>query len=872
MLPVISKPGAHHTCLPIACFWLAGSLAGSPAYAELGAGTVQLCIVRDGVPLADVEVQLTRLETGAKRLDRTDHSGVVAFGGFVPGRYLIRAEGTEWRLPIQAPELLWLDVLLPRSLATSPGRFGRSAWSGRELGRLPHGGTVGAVLETLEPVAVTDRVDVAGIERSTQALWGARGSSWTQNRVLLDGADITEPAGGRALLYPDLVFFEEIALESAVHGAEATSPGAELQLATRPPPSSLDGSGFFQYTGSALQSENIDPELTALGVEPREVESLPRGRLEIGTSGLYAALDGYRLSGRPPRFEGTERSSLLGATGKLARERWSVIGIGQRFRRPTLGAGPDVAPESTVDATETFQVVQGRVRGKRGAVVLSFARGRVSSRFAETDPPLHDLATGAVEDAPLMVIDGDRSRFTAAAATERLQGRHLIHAGLEWSHARENIRERVPTGMHRLTVDGEAHAVSLFSGSGARDVSLSRLAIHVQDAFFLQFLGRPWRLSPRARVDWSRSGPVRWVSLSGGVSARLSLRPSSELQLTLSRHPHVLTSRLQAAAHGGLSWEWRRWRDGDDDRRATPAEIGEAMRRGGPAFTTIALDLPRPFTDELTIGVEKHFRTGLIRLTGYHRWEKRLLQTVNVGIGEGSYERFVFEDVGVDGILGTADDRYLTIFDQRRQWGEDRFLLTHPDGLDGFSQGVDLLLHFDHGAVSWSLSGRAYRDVGSSNRGNEVFENDTGVLGDLFDDPNTLTHAEGRLFFDRAFTGKLALTARLPGRIHLGTAVRYWDGQPFARQLFFPGLGQGFTVVQAFPRGRLRYAFNMTVDLRLEREMSVHGGSAGIAVMVFNLLNQALETRENVRSGRQFRQPTAVQPARTILLEGRFRF
>jgi hypothetical protein len=322
----------------------------------------------------------------------------------------------------------------------------------------------------------------------------------------------------------------------------------------------------------------------------------------------------------------------------------------------------------------------------------------------------------------------------------------------------------------------------------------------------------------------------------------------------------------------GLSWVRRRWNDANGERRVSENEVGDILRRGGGGFTSIEDDLPRPYTHELTIGLEKHFRRGFLRFSGYQRWEKRLLQTVNVGVAPESYERFLFHDVGVDGDLGTEDDREIPIYDQREQLGEDQFRLTQPRGLESFAQGVDLLLGFDHGRFSWRLSGRAYRDVGSANVGNEPEENDTGVLGDLFDDPNTLTSAEGRLYFDRAFTGKLALTAQGPLGIDIGTAIRYWDGQPFSRHIFFEDLGQGFVIVQAYSRGRLRYAFNMTVDVRLEREFSLGERRLVLALDGFNLFNQTLQTGENVRSGERFREPTFVQPARTLALRGGLRF
>jgi hypothetical protein len=322
----------------------------------------------------------------------------------------------------------------------------------------------------------------------------------------------------------------------------------------------------------------------------------------------------------------------------------------------------------------------------------------------------------------------------------------------------------------------------------------------------------------------------------------------------------------------GLTWIWRGWNDADADRQVSENELGDALRRGGGGVSSIEDDLPRPYTHELTIGVEKHFRRGFLRFSGYQRWEKRLLQTVNVGIAPESYETFPFHDVGVDGELGTEDDEEIPIYDQTRQLGEDLFRLTHPPGLESFAQGVDLLLGFDHGRISWRLSGRAYRDVGSGNVGNDPEQNDTGIPGDLFDDPNSLTSAEGRLYFDRAFTGKLALTARGPLGIDIGAAIRYWDGQPFTRHLLLEDLGQGFVIVQPYPRGRHRHAFNMTVDVRFEREIDLGRTRLALALDAFNLFNQTLQTGENVRSGETFREPTFVQPARTLALSGRFRF
>jgi hypothetical protein len=64
----------------------------------------------------------------------------------------------------------------------------------------------------------------------------------------------------------------------------------------------------------------------------------------------------------------------------------------------------------------------------------------------------------------------------------------------------------------------------------------------------------------------------------------------------------------------------------------------------------------------------------------------------------------------------------------------------------------------------------------------------------------------------------------------------------------------------------------MTVDVRLERELSLGRSRLALGIDAFNLFNQTLQTGENVRSGETFREPTFVQPARTLAISGRLRF
>jgi hypothetical protein len=75
-----------------------------------------------------------------------------------------------------------------------------------------------------------------------------------------------------------------------------------------------------------------------------------------------------------------------------------------------------------------------------------------------------------------------------------------------------------------------------------------------------------------------------------------------------------------------------------------------------------------------------------------------------------------------------------------------------------------------------------------------VYENDPGVIGALLLDPNTVIHAAGPSFVDRAYVGKIQATDRLPaswGGFEMTSIANYLDGLVFSRQLLVMGCPKG---------------------------------------------------------------------------------
>src|SRR5207253_11276313 len=142
---------------------------------------------------------------------------------------------------------------------------------------------------------------------------------------------------------------------------------------------------------------------------------------------------------------------------------------------------------------------------------------------------------------------------------------------------------------------------------------------------------------------------------------------------------------------------------------------------------------------------------------------------------------------GPVGIIGTFDDRQLTVYDQiPTTLGQNWYLLTNPAGLRMLSTGLTAEAGFEWKNLTFHSSFVAEKSYGPTNPGNAIFENDPGVIGALFSDPNTTINAAGRIFTDRAYVGKIQSTYRLPrrfGGIEVATVADYTDGLVFARQL-----------------------------------------------------------------------------------------
>ena len=183
-------------------------------------------------------------------------------------------------------------------------------------------------------------------------------------------------------------------------------------------------------------------------------------------------------------------------------------------------------------------------------------------------------------------------------------------------------------------------------------------------------------------------------------------------------------------------------------------DLSRGAVRGEP--TVISWTSPAPYA---AIAVPA---SGLSRLVFRGRYTA--LAGRFLGVTATDYYPVVITDPGPDDILGSFDNRNLTVYAQNpASLGQDRYLLTNPTGLRELNEVLTATAATRHQYVELRLSFTAEKSWGATNPGSSIWVNDPDLVGALYRDPNSLINATGHPFVYRAFLGKIqAVFSRSP--------------------------------------------------------------------------------------------------------------
>ena len=853
-----------------------------------------------------------------------DEDGVFQFFSLPPGRYTIRTERdrigrcVKTDIAVAASSDIYVRLTLaPVSLdprQSSAAVFDASPWGGQTtitaplLTTLPTGNSIGSILENLDFSATTNRIDVGGLWQTRPVLFGARGGvSWQQNVYLLNGMDISAPFWtGQPLWQPDVFSLRSIGSTTAAFPASAFTPGGQLNLTPKSGTETFHGGVWGFYADKSWSANNITPAL--LREKLIESDTLDRmmdanvhlsGPIGAGGAAFFTSWSTQSVGRNVTGFSTEDQSSLISGLFHLeipyAQDVLRILWAGQSAAEDSAGAERDVDGAATTRRKTLSNVLQVIYESKPGQATyrrfgLSWALSSDTNHLQTgvSALPRLDLFQTARSGAPAALDGASQHKLVLTFDGSSLwaglgPADHLLDYGIQARLATGIYTREVPGNTQLLFEGSQAVEAALFSGPFRFKASALDAVAYVQDTITLfDFLTVRAGLNAAWTYGWNGTSSIRWLTLS----------PRAELTIPLSRN-RTSAFKIEGGRYAlqlplnYLMWGDPRapgasiyaWTDANGNGLLEAGEMGSLLRKDGPAFSTINPAIRRPYLNEFMLSYLQDLGAGWrLTISGFLRETRDLIAVTNVGVTAADYTARIFEDIGDNRIFGDQDDLTFTVWNRNADaLGRDAFLLTNADAANRVStyKGLDLTL-----VRTWNerfyfyAALTAMKIVGTTNPGNTEWENDDGVLGSLYTDPNNALNARGRMRFDRAYTARIGGSAALPLGTRLSLVAKYYDGQPFARLIIVDGLNQGPVFIQTHPRGVSRYEYNMTVDARLEKSLRIGSTVLRLMVDVFNAFNQNQATEESAWTNAEFplRFATRIQSPRLFRAGLNFEF
>jgi hypothetical protein len=774
------------------------------------------------------------------------------------------------------------------------------------LGVLPVTGSVFSVTDTVVPDTIVERIEPGASNPGSAARVGAHGSTWTQTTFRVGDVDITNPIGnGAPLLIPGVESWDSIEVATGLMPIDVSAPGMAVTLMPRRPASS-DWTRSIQFIGS--------PPAFNAGSSTASPPAISRvnswANADLFLSGpLVTEKVGALLSAtwtRSTRFDrsdpATLNSSLASVFFNLVNTPTKVdeirtVGWVQRARDASAnglvyGQSDAAQHNSGLHLQSAWQRVLGN--GDTGVRLFgSYTIGRRSTDLLSPGSLVADSVTGVpIPDLLNPGVGGDHTWTFGGRINKSLTTgggtTNDVMVGLDYTGASSSNQSIPPSRVGELVNGIPARVWDFTDPVAISEWRSSNISFFANDTVALLpslTINAGFRFEG---INGSAEGgatPISWRNVMPRAGFHWAMLDFWHLAAFGQYGQYAHRLPLAALAYGDPAaptaavYRWTATTAG----LPQPDTIGPLVERwgpgtgGDPTFSAIDPGLKRPVMHEAVLGFEAHPRpSAFVRLSAIGRRETNIMGVVNVGVPFSSYTTVAVPDQGVD-TVGAGDDQTLIFYNRSpATFGGDRYLLTNPANPAGDEStfvGAELvgqLRHHNFFVMAGITAGRSEEIAG--NRGFGPLENDEGVLGDVYSNPNSGTNPEGRVFTERGYTIKTALTYLFSHDWSLSAIGRYQDGQHFARIVIEPDLNQGADFARAFRNGRTRFTFSMTVDARLQKTFTIADRKLTAMIDAYNLFNQSLEVEEDSVTGPSSRLTTAVQPPRVLMLGVRVPF
>ncbi|HXG89724.1 MAG TPA: TonB-dependent receptor [Vicinamibacterales bacterium] len=799
----------------------------------------------------------------------------------------------------------------------------------------PGGRDIWGLVEYKVPSLLITRPDVGGTSGGLQGTYNARGTSSAQNSQYLNGINVGDPAAiGAAGFYYDFDAFEDIQVSTGAHDITVPTSGVFLNMLTKSGGDRWAGRTTFTWLGDATQNQNIDADLLRYGFRPEtnavdfvsDINVSGGGPLIARKLRMFGSFRDWRVHVNVPAAFSTLvldktdiTSGLLNLTYQATdKNRITGFWSKQYYKKPHrfLAASNLLVEESSVNEDDVFDVYQLLWNSVVTSRMFLDARVGLNKILFPTyqntsEQTLLDTATGIRTRNFNVDTERFRDRYQANATAnyyvdQWLGGRHEFKFGVDHAHSPVEVRTRRVDDVEPTynSATGLAQNVTLFATPFFTKTAVDVTALYAQDSYAIKRMtltgGVRWerlegylpaQSSPASRffpalprefgeqrdlILWHTAGPRLSMAYDVTGSGRTALKASA------GRYYYVISTGgpLDTANPNSNYSQQFGWNDLNGDLKFQPGEQTGTPVISQANLATISFDpdYRRPFTDEVTAGVDRELLPAVRLSVNYtYRREKFPQATSNPG-NPYSSTLTPRADSGRDGEVGTGDDGTFNFYNRVSAVNLTHFT-NDPTSLQTYS-GLELTMT-KRMANRWQmLAGYTFSRTRIS-----------GVSVNI--NPNTLINAEGPVtgqLGDRPHQFKVTGTYILPWH-DLGVAGNFntQSGIVVTRQVNTALTVGGTTTVNVEPLGSTRLSQRTAADVRLFKTFPIGHRSIETSVDVNNLTNSNTVWNVRTLSGTlnfrqdgnpagalnrlpQFLSPAQVYPPRNVRFNVAVRF
>lgn len=735
------------------------------------------------------------------------------------------------------------------------------------------------------PGVVLGRQDIGGTSAWSVPRVIAHGATAYQVNVM--GSHAEGPQQNGSYYYVDFNMMEEVSVESAGMGAEVGPGGAMINIIPKAGGNDFKGSLYFTTTRKGLAGNNVDDRLRAQGVQ---LGTVPLRLYDINMDGggrvvrdriwWYLSFREFRyydtVIGFPrDHFAGLRNYTFRPTVQVTPNNKLSATYAYFLKEEPLRGASLTTPPESTThqeSPTHFENVNWTSVLGQRSFLEVAsglytgFINRPASAEWDALPVPISpsiDLATGVRwgQAAGGSFWEHGFLFTTNAAVTHYrdswLGANHQIKSGVQLSRGWGNRQEflfgeteyryqaGVPTEIQAYNHPVKAKQDMFWIAGFVQDrLSYPRVTLNLglRYANYEGWLpeqrggGGSWvpetmypRLDPG--FTWSNFAPRASVSVKATEDGRTLAK------VNYGRYyDHLFTGDFGLinpnAGAAVATYRWFGDSNGNgevDANEYNPAPLSVFVARSN----SIDPGFKQPKIDEITAAFERELMPNVgLGVSWIQRWFTDNWADVNIGIPREAYTAETYPDAGPDNIVGTADDRPITLYNVLPEFrGRDAFRRQTVPGTKTY-KAFEISLN-KRMANNWQVMGSyTYsRDDGvilSGNRKSMADPNDPNASLD--------SNKYGRDATDQPHAFKLLFNYVAPWRINIGGNVQALTGLPTDRT-YRRSLTQGSITVRADRRGTDRNDGLRLLALKVDRPFQIGRTRIGAFLELHNLLN-----------------------------------